>query len=107
MYFVGVKCIQCGKNIYPPEIEEWVYRRENRLLCSWHCLCEYDRQHGGKRTSRRAAWTAETRRRNAEIYSLAESGKSYAELAGMYGMKESSIGMIVSDERSWRRENDC
>ena len=42
-YWIEKICPICGKRFYPPT-DEWAYRRGDEYFCSWHCLCEHDRQ---------------------------------------------------------------
>lgn len=51
------KCAVCGKDIYVPCADNWLYKRTEyhkgdglRIwLCSYHCMREWDRRHeGGK-----------------------------------------------------------
>ena len=36
------KCPQCGKEFFVWNAEDWVYRRNGRALCSWHCVRAFD-----------------------------------------------------------------
>lgn len=37
------KCPQCGKRFCMPNKEMWVYKDGDRVLCSWHCLREREK----------------------------------------------------------------
>ena len=51
------KCPICGREFYPPDVEEWAYRTRQysgavRLYCSWHCLREEQRRNEKKKKPR-------------------------------------------------------
>ena len=44
------KCPVCGKRFFIYDPSDWAYKRVGKhitYVCSWTCLREYDRQHGG------------------------------------------------------------
>lgn len=48
------KCKQCGKLFIIPCYTDYVYKRENRVFCSWSCMREFDRERERKKEERRA-----------------------------------------------------
>lgn len=46
------KCPLCGSDFIVPDADVWVYRRGNKMLCSWHCVREYDRKTKTKKHKR-------------------------------------------------------
>lgn len=47
------KCPLCGSDFIVPDADVWAYRRGNKMLCSWHCVREYDRKTKTKKRSDR------------------------------------------------------
>lgn len=36
-------CSLCNKLFYPNVVDEWAYRQDGKLFCSWHCLRAYQK----------------------------------------------------------------
>lgn len=55
-------CFVCGKRFYVSDLSAWVFRRRpknsgkdysNKWFCSWHCLCQFDRELETKKAKKR------------------------------------------------------
>lgn len=40
-----IKCDCCGKIFIVRNITEYVYRQDNKIFCSWHCLRKHQAKH--------------------------------------------------------------
>lgn len=95
-------CPICGKLFYPPD-DEWAYRRAGNLICSWHCVCSYDRAEAAARDRKRAQarqarhsrLKGELSERDRAIYKAYGSGESCSSIAARYYLSPDHVRRIV------------
>ena len=97
-------CPICGRHFYPPT-DEWVYRRGELLLCSWHCLCAFDRLPGAENVSRynrslrrpyRPRLNGEAKReRNKRLLADYARGDSTISIANRYDITPDHVRRII------------
>ena len=97
-------CPICGRHFYPPT-DEWVYRIGELLLCSWRCLCAFDRLPGTKNVSRynrgvRRPYrprlnSEEKRERNKRLLADHARGDSMLLIANRYDITPDHVRRII------------
>ena len=89
-------CPLCRKKFYVADKEAWVYRIDKRLVCSWGCL------RRAEKAGRRPPDSTLTKPGYVppehwyRMRELRDSGMSHREIAKKFGIRETSVGSIIS-----------
>lgn len=76
------QCPVCGKRyLITCRFDEWGYGYGKRLMCSYHCMREYQRRKEGYGSTPSAMSAADAKKREREIIDLYTAGLSRCEVA--------------------------
>ena len=104
-YWIEKICPVCGRHIYPPT-EEWAYRRGEEYMCSWHCLCVYDRRREARSRAdgvpKGRLPSEKMSARNSTVKRDYRRGISVIELARRYNLSRTQIYRIIAAQDSDR-----
>ena len=90
------KCRICGKKFYVPIAGEWAYVLNKRLVCSWGCLRKGEKTEGHTYKAWMPKDVKDVPEHWYRIRAMRDEGVPHREIAKKFGLRETSIGSIIS-----------
>lgn len=90
------KCPVCGKVFWVGSIEDWVYKVNRRVICSWGCLRKAEKAGKRPKESTLTKPGYVPPEHWYRMRELRDKGMSHREIAKRFGIRETSVGSIIS-----------
>lgn len=101
------KCPLCGKEFLIRFPEDWVYRIDNRAVCSWRCLREAEKTGYKPRGAAMMKPDFKPPERYYRIREMRDRGASHREIAKAFGIRETSVGSMLAKLSKYERMKEA